>query len=163
MSSRKSSVLESISGVSFPVKSNLSTRFPTELVLRKTSQSGVSVSTVPHQNRSKSERLALSSFHENLEGFEGFPTLIDKAKAAIGISTYGKAFSKDLLRIEVTGPDRPHLTILDLPGLIHSETKQQSASDDCALAIHLVLRDHFHGESPKSLTLLNQSFIASLQ
>jgi hypothetical protein len=47
----------------------------------------------------------------------------------MGISTHGKAFSKDLLRVEVSGPDRPHLTIVDLPGLIHSETKQQSASD----------------------------------
>lgn len=47
----------------------------------------------------------------------------------MGISTHGKAFSKDLLRIKVTGPDRPHLTIVDLPGLIYSETKQQSASD----------------------------------
>lgn len=128
-SSGKSSVLEAVSGVSFPVKSNLSTRFPTELVLRKTSQMGVSVSIVPHQARTESERLALSSFHEKLEGFEGLPNLIENAKAAMGISTHGKAFSKDLLRVEVSGPDRPHLTIVDLPGLIHSETKQQSASD----------------------------------
>ena len=128
-SSGKSSVLEAISGVSFPVKSNLSTRFPTELVLRKTSQIGISVSIVPHQARTESERLALSSFHEKLESFEGLPNLIDNAKAAMGISTHGKAFSKDLLRVEVSGPDRPHLTIVDLPGLIHSETKQRSASD----------------------------------
>ena len=122
-------MLEAISGVSFPIKSNLSTRFPTELVLRKTSQIGISVSIVPHQARTESERLALSSFHEKLEGFEGLPNLIENAKAAMGISTHGKAFSKDLLRVEVSGPDRPHLTIVDLPGLIHSETKQQSASD----------------------------------
>lgn len=128
-SSGKSSVLEAISGVSFPVKSNLSTRFPTELVLRKTSRMGVSVSIVPDQARTESERAALSSFHEKLEGFEGLPTLIENAKAAMGISTHGKAFSKDLLRLVVSGPDRPHLTIVDLPGLIHSETKQQSASD----------------------------------
>ena len=128
-SSGKSSVLEAISGVSFPVKSNLSTRFPTELVLRKTSQMGVTVSIVPHQGRTESERLALSGFHEELEGFEGLPNLIENAKAAMGISTHGKAFSKDLFRVEVSGPDRPHLTIVDLPGLIHSQTKQQSASD----------------------------------
>ncbi|GKZ52108.1 hypothetical protein AbraIFM66951_011902, partial [Aspergillus brasiliensis] len=47
----------------------------------------------------------------------------------MGISTHGKAFSNDLLRVEVSGPDRPHLTIVDLPGLIHSETKHQSAAD----------------------------------
>jgi Dynamin family len=54
-SSGKSSVLEAISGVSFPIKSNLCTRFPTELVLRKTSHIDVSVSIVPHPSRSKSE------------------------------------------------------------------------------------------------------------
>ena len=128
-SSGKSSVLEAISGVSFPTKSNLCTRFPTELVLRKTSHIGVSVSIVPHHSRSESEQLSLGSFHEKLNGFDGLPILIENAKAAMGISTHGKAFSKDLLRIEVSGPDRPHLTIVDLPGLIHSETKQQSASD----------------------------------
>lgn len=128
-SSGKSSVLEAISGVSFPTKSNLCTRFPTELVLRKTSHIGVSVSIVPHYSRSESEQLSLGSFHEKLDGFGGLPTLIESAKVAMGISTHGKAFSKDLLRIEVSGPDRPHLTIVDLPGLIHSETKQQSASD----------------------------------
>ncbi|KAI4219205.1 MAG: hypothetical protein L6R40_008732, partial [Gallowayella cf. fulva] len=128
-SSGKSSVLEAISGVSFPTKSNLCTRFPTELILRKTSHIGVSVSIVPHHSRSESEQLSLSSFHEKLDGFDGLPTLIENSKAAMGISTHGKAFSRDLLRIEVSGPDRPHLTIVDLPGLIHSETKQQSASD----------------------------------
>ncbi len=128
-SSGKSSVLEAISGVSFPIKSNLCTRFPTELVLRKTSQIGVSVKIVPHQSRSEAEQNSLSSFHEELDGFDGLPTLIEKAKAAMGILTHGKAFSKDILRVEVSGPDRPHLTIVDLPGLVHSETKQQSASD----------------------------------
>ena len=128
-SSGKSSVLEAISGVSFPIKSNLCTRFPIELVLRKTSHISVSVSIVPHQSRTKSERLSLGDFHEKLDGFDGLPALIENAKAAMGISMHGRAFSKDLLRVEVSGPDRPHLTIVDLPGLVHSETKQQSASD----------------------------------
>lgn len=128
-SSGKSSVLEAISGVSFPIKSNLCTRFPTELVLRKTPHIGVSVSIVPHHSRSETEQRSLGSFHEKLDDFDGLSTLIENAKAAMGISTHGRAFSKDLLRVEVSGPDRPHLTIVDLPGLIHSETKQQSASD----------------------------------
>ncbi|KAF4772632.1 hypothetical protein HAV15_011069 [Penicillium sp. str.  len=128
-SSGKSSVLEAISGVSFPVKSSLCTRFPTELVLRKNSQVGVRVSIVPHQSRSEAEQHSLSSFCEQLDGFDGLANLIENAKAAMGISTHGKAFSNDLLRVEVSGPDRPHLTIVDLPGLIHSETRQQSAAD----------------------------------
>ncbi|KUL83663.1 hypothetical protein ZTR_11066 [Talaromyces verruculosus] len=128
-SSGKSSVLEAISGVAFPVKSNLCTRFPTELVLRKSSQIGVSVSIVPHPSRSESEQRSLSTFREALDSFDSLPILIENAKSIMGISTHGKAFSNDILRVEVAGPDRPHLTIVDLPGLIHSETKQQSAAD----------------------------------
>lgn len=148
-SSGKSSVLEAISGVSFPIKSNLCTRFPTELVLRKHSQSGVRVSIVPHHSRNEAERESLGCFCEALDGFEGLPMLIEKAKAAMGISTHGKAFANDLLRVEISGPDRPHLTIVDLPGLIHSETKQQSAAD--VQLVQEVVRSYM--QEPRSIIL----------
>ena len=128
-SSGKSSVLEAISGVSFPVKSNLCTRFPTELVLRRTPRTSASVSIVPHESRTEAERKALLAFREELAGFDDLPELIERAKVEMGITAYTKAFAKDILRVEVTGPDHPHLTIVDLPGLIHSETKDQTASD----------------------------------
>ena len=101
----KSSVLEAISGVSFPIKSSLCTQFPTELVLCKSSQEGVRVSIVPHQSRSKSEQQSLGSFSECLESFEGLATLIENAKVGMGILTHRKAFSNDLLCVEVLGPD----------------------------------------------------------
>ncbi|KAI8948961.1 dynamin family protein [Xylaria longipes] len=130
-SSGKSSVLEAISGVPFPVKSNLCTRFPTEVILRRSMLTDVTVSIIPHNQHKKgqAETQALSAFHEKLDGFDGLAGLIDNAKMAMGISMHGKGFSKDLLRIEISGPHHPHLTIVDLPGLIHSETKQQSAWD----------------------------------
>ncbi|KAI1735636.1 dynamin family protein [Xylaria scruposa] len=128
-SSGKSSVLEAISGVPFPVKGNLCTRFPTELILRRSPRTDVTVSIIPHRLHSRLEKESLSAFHETLDGFDGLADLIESAKIAMGISIQGKGFSKDLLRIEISGPHHPHLTIVDLPGLIHSETKQQSASD----------------------------------
>ncbi|KXJ89924.1 P-loop containing nucleoside triphosphate hydrolase protein [Microdochium bolleyi] len=128
-SSGKSSVLEAISGVPFPAQSNLCTRFPTELVLRRTSQVSTRVSIVPHTSRTDSEKAALSSFNEQLQDFDDLSRLLGEAKSAMGISTLGSSFARDLLRVEISGPDRPHLTIVDLPGLIHSETKFQSASD----------------------------------
>ncbi|KAI1490953.1 P-loop containing nucleoside triphosphate hydrolase protein [Biscogniauxia mediterranea] len=128
-SSGKSSVLEAISGVPFPVKSNTCTRFPTEVVLRRAKQTNVTVSIVPHKSLGLSEKNRLSGFHEKLDGFEDLPALIESAKVAMGISMEGTNFSKDLLRVEITGPDRPHLTIVDLPGVIHSQTKQQTAED----------------------------------
>lgn len=128
-SSGKSSILEAISGVSFPVKSNLCTRFPTELVLRRTPYISERVSIVPNEFRPETERKALLAFGEELDGFDNLPHLVKRAKAEMGITAYGRAFAKDILRIEVTGPDQPHLTIVDLPGLIYSETKNQTTSD----------------------------------
>ena len=61
-SSGKNSVLEAISGVSFPVSSNLYTRFPTKLILRRTPTISASVSIVPHDSRSESEQLSLRGF-----------------------------------------------------------------------------------------------------
>ncbi|KAK4159942.1 P-loop containing nucleoside triphosphate hydrolase protein [Cladorrhinum sp. PSN259] len=124
-----SAMLEAISGVSFPIKSNLCTRFPTELILRRALYRSARVSIVPHDERSESEQRALRGFTQELVDLNDLSDLIEKAKGAMGISPHGKAFAKDILRVEVTGPDRPHLTMVDLPGLIHSETKNQSASD----------------------------------
>ena len=128
-SSGKSSVLEAISGVPFPAKSTMCTRFPTELVLRKAKEEGVSVSIVADPGRKIEDRESISKFNGSQDVSDGVPALIEKAKAAMGILPEGKAFARDVLRIEVSGPDRPQLTIVDLPGLIHSPTKQQSAFD----------------------------------
>ena len=40
-----------------------------------------------------------------------------------------RAFSKDVLSIEIEGPSRPQLTLVDLPGLIQSQTKGVTAAD----------------------------------
>jgi len=104
-------------------------RFPTELILRRSSQRTAKVSIVPDGSRRESERQALRGFRETLSGFDRLPDVIELAKSAMGLSAHGRAFSKDILRVEVSGPDRIPLTIVDLPGLIHSQTKQQSTSD----------------------------------
>ncbi|CDM32747.1 unnamed protein product [Penicillium roqueforti FM164] len=86
---------------------------------------------------SDTEQHSLSSFCESLNDFNGLTELIENAKAAIGISTYRKAFSNNLLRVKVSGLDRPHLTIINLPGLIYLETQQQSAADIQLIVLHL--------------------------
>lgn len=128
-SSGKSSVLEAISGITFPSKDNLCTRFATEVILRKAPQTSVAVRIVPSQTRSESECSRLSEFSEALDDLSQFAAIVDKAKDAMGISATTSAFSNDVLRVEVSGPDRPQLTIVDLPGLIHSENKLQSSAD----------------------------------
>ncbi len=40
-----------------------------------------------------------------------------------------RAFAADVLSIEICGPGLPQLTLVDLPGLIHSRNKAQSQAD----------------------------------
>ena len=128
-SSGKSSVLEAISGIPFPTRDNMCTRFATEVILRRAPTAGVSVAIVPSESRTDSERQSLLDFHEPLTALEDLPALIDKAKVAMGLAEMTKAFAEDVLRVEISGPDRPHLTIVDLPGLIHAENKIQTTAD----------------------------------
>lgn len=128
-SSGKSSVLQAISGLSFPRKDNLCTRFATEVILRRVSAKGISVSIVPGHDRSATDRERLSNFRFSLLNASDFASLFEKAKVIMGLTEHGSAFSKDILRVEISGPSQPQLTIVDLPGLIHSESKSQTAHD----------------------------------
>ncbi|KAK5745227.1 hypothetical protein LTS12_023200 [Elasticomyces elasticus] len=128
-SAGKSSVLEAVSGVRFPSKDNLCTRFATELILRRSSRSNVTVAINPSDERSVEEKEALRSFKAPTSSIDDFPALVEAAKDAMGLSSPARAFSSDILRVEVSGSDQPNLTLVDLPGLFHAESKQQSAND----------------------------------
>jgi GTPase SAR1 family protein len=128
-SSGKSSVLEAISGIPFPTKDNLCTRFATEVVLRRTSVEQVSVTITPSPGREQDEAQKLQQFNTTLSDLKMFGEVLEGAKTAMGVVDGGSAFTDDVLRVDISGPDRPHLTIVDLPGLIHSHNKFQSTQD----------------------------------
>ena len=128
-SSGKSSLLEAISGVPFPRKDNLCTRFATEVILRRAPSQGLAISLVPGNDRSIADRDRLSSFRHSLRSRDDFPMLFEQAKEAMGLTGLGNAFSRDILRVEILGPQQPQLTIVDLPGMIHSENRSQTTQD----------------------------------
>ena len=119
-SSGKSSVLEAVSGVRFPTKDQLCTRFATELILRRSVSSSVDIKIRPSQDRSEDDKAKLLAFKAPSDDIEQFPLLIEAAKEAIGIDMNDKRFSEDVLSVELSGPSQPHLTLVDLPGLFHS-------------------------------------------
>ena len=148
-SSGKSSVLEAVSGVRFPTKDNLCTRFATELILRRGPEVKVTVGITPGEDRSEDDKTALSGFKFKDASIEDFPSLVESAKEAMGLKANVRAFSSDVLRVEVTGPSQPHLTLVDLPGLIHAENKQQSV-EDVSLVTSLV---KMYMAQPRSIIL----------
>ncbi|KAF9777043.1 hypothetical protein IL306_004686 [Fusarium sp. DS 682] len=130
-SAGKSSVLEAISGMTFPIKDGLCTRFVTELILRRAQEESIKVSITPGEMRfgEDKERLEKWQPEASIEK-DGLEAVTDEAKCAMAAhSNSSGEFFQDTLRIELTGPGKPHLTMVDLPGLFKQGNREQSADD----------------------------------
>ncbi|KAK8015118.1 hypothetical protein PG990_008414 [Apiospora arundinis] len=128
-SSGKSSVLEAISRVRFPVDDKLCTRFPTELVLRTNDKTKIEVH-IQRQDQSPANGGDMP-FSDIAFNKEALPEIIKNAKQKILPGDTG--FSEDVLRVEISGPDVPSLTLVDLPGFYHSEDNDQSSAGRVAV------------------------------
>lgn len=125
-SSGKSSVLEAITGLGFPTKDDVCTRFATELILRRTPSSGVTATIRPDPERAESQKERLRAFNSPTVSLSQFADIVSSAEDFIGVGQDGQRFSKDVLRVEVSGPTQPHLTLVDLPGLYHAPDEFQN-------------------------------------
>lgn len=148
-SAGKSSVLEAVSELSLPTKDNLCTRFATELVLRRDARSKVNVSIRPGQERSEEEKEKISKWSVDVESNDlNVGAIIEQAKEVMGLSD-SKVFSTDTLRVEVCGPNQPHLTMIDLPGLFRAGNSEQSVND--AAIVRKMVRSYMG--RPRSILL----------
>jgi hypothetical protein len=64
----------------------------------------------PNANRTEAEQAALRSFSRTMTDFNELPKLIDEATEKMGLS-HDSAFSKDVLSIEICGPNRAQLYV----------------------------------------------------
>ncbi|CEI68181.1 unnamed protein product [Fusarium venenatum] len=130
-SAGKSSVLEAISGRTFPIKDGLCTRFATELILRRSQEEGIKVSIIPGETRVGDDKERLERWQPRARVKEdGLKAVTDEAKQAMATDSSSTGdFFQDTLRIELTGPEMPHLTMVDLPGLFRRGSTEQSADD----------------------------------
>ena len=91
--------------MSFPTKDNLCTRFPTELILRRSPSSGVNVRIIPSPDRPSAEKKRLEDVkytHNVLE----ISRAVEEAKEAMGLNGNEKVFSTDILRVEISQHSR---------------------------------------------------------
>ncbi|KAF7952298.1 uncharacterized protein EAE97_001795 [Botrytis byssoidea] len=134
-SAGKSSVLEALTEIPFPRNDNLCTRFATEISLRNAETKTLTIKIIPDDERPPKEQAMIKEFVESITDFEDLPRIMDLAMEAMGISANldpnapPRAFARDVLSIEFCGPDCPQLTLVDLPGLIASETVEATAAD----------------------------------
>lgn len=136
-SAGKSSVLEALTEIPFPRNDNLCTRFATEIILRRAAADSLTIKVIPDTDRTAKDQDHIRGFSECITDFAELPNVMDKAMAIMGIDTSAsgnnsRAFAKDVLSVlsvEIEGPSRPQLTLVDLPGLIQNETKGITEAD----------------------------------
>lgn len=150
-----SSVLEALTEIPFPRNDNLCTRFATEIILRRGNKNSLTIKVIPDPSRPAPVLDSIRRFKESITDFEELPSLMNKAMEIMGIDSdlasnpNSRAFAKDVLSIEIEGPARPQLTLVDLPGLIQTETKGVTKADVSLVA---EITDHYISQ-PRTICL----------
>lgn len=160
-SSGKSSVLEAISGLGFPQKENLCTRFATELILRRAPQESLTVSINPDDDCSVDEKARLRGFQPRKLALEHVSEIIRDAENFMGIGRDGRQFSKDVLRIQLQGPEQPHLTLVDLPGLYHAHDESQD--EEGVGFVESLVSSYMHNKRSVILAIISAKSDIALQ
>ncbi|KAI0456741.1 interferon-induced GTP-binding protein Mx2 [Xylaria acuta] len=146
-SSGKSSLLESLTGFAFPRATGLCTRYATQITCRREAQEGVNVSIIPRPDADETLKAGLAQFRRRLSKLENeqLTTIFKEANEAMGIrketdtDTAGLgAFSQDILKIEISGPDQSHLTVIDVPGIFRVPTPGLTTETDLVLVQNMV-------------------------
>ncbi|KYG40913.1 hypothetical protein M433DRAFT_159716 [Acidomyces richmondensis BFW] len=134
-STGKSSVLEGITGLPFPRKDGVCTRFATEIMLTHTEEEIHALAEIiPSPLRSEEAKMELIAYKREISDFNELPEIIAEAGAMMGVrgfgeSNVGPSFTQDVLRIKVSGSIGLHLTVVDLPGLIAVPSDDQTEAD----------------------------------
>lgn len=150
-SSGKSSVLEAITGVPFPRSSGMCTKFPTQINLRKAPRQSFAVSLVPAVERSQADRARFAKFPEIVRGETDLAVIVKRAEQTIwpnGPSV--NSASKDTLTLDFSGPKKDYLTLVDLPGIIHTSAGNVTGEEEVKAIRDLAMH---YMSNPRSIIL----------
>ncbi|XP_015672413.1 interferon-induced GTP-binding protein Mx isoform X2 [Protobothrops mucrosquamatus] len=103
-SSGKSSVLEALSGVALPRGSGIVTRCPLELKMKK-------------KNNTKEWKGKMMYLETEVELKDPSEVEVAVRRAQNAIAGEGLSISNKLITLEISSPDVPDLTLIDLPGI----------------------------------------------
>jgi hypothetical protein len=110
----------------------------------------LTIKVIPDSERPPHEQDQIKCFGEAITDFDELPVVMERATALIGIDKAAdsigtlRAFAKDTLSVEIQGPQRPQLTLVDLPGIIQSGTKDASEED---VSLVSAITEHYISQS----------------
>ncbi|KAK2053608.1 vacuolar sorting protein VPS1, partial [Colletotrichum caudatum] len=129
-STGKSSLLQSLTDIPFPVGTGCCTRFATRIVSRRTapgSTNAVKITIVDPEVTDVFDYPSNDSYKDYLYtsdrlGVDEFKEIMDEISTKYmgirrGQGVLAKNFATQVLRIELSGPTRSHFSILDVPGI----------------------------------------------
>ena len=102
---------------------------------------------IPDVKRPSIAQTSIRAFKESITDFDELPKIMASAMVIMGIAntsdataTPSRATVRNTLSVEMEGPPRPQLTLVDLPGLIQTETRGVTKQD-----VNLVaeITDHY--------------------
>ncbi|KAF4983038.1 hypothetical protein FZEAL_1463 [Fusarium zealandicum] len=149
-SSGKSSLLQSLTGIPFPVNSGCCTRWPTRIVSRRTkpgTKDSFRITIEPPEVRIPGMKPApedMGKFVPEEGEFltkETFIETVNEVSHWMGISTgigpNRKNFASEVLKVELSGPSRTYFSILDLPGTFRNSSKVNK-EDPCQVEAMII-------------------------
>ncbi|KAJ4326279.1 hypothetical protein N0V84_003145 [Fusarium piperis] len=141
-SAGKSSVLESLTGFHFPRSVTLCTRHATEIICRREETKNIVISIQPADpNNVEAQKFRRETKDLNAQEFA---QIFEDAAKVMGIKSgsdddsTGSAFSRDILRVEISGPNEDHLTVIDVPGMFENVTPGVTTKEDIGLVKDMV-------------------------
>ncbi|EXJ75299.1 uncharacterized protein A1O5_01995 [Cladophialophora psammophila CBS 110553] len=126
-SSGKSSVLEAISGLSFPRGEFTCTKFVTELRFRPGNVESINIEIVPDTGRSPDDQARLRNARFKSRRLSELGQIVKEAEKWLLGGRGG--FASDVLKVEVVRPHQQPLTLIDTPGLIASHNEGREYID----------------------------------
>ncbi|KAI0394840.1 interferon-induced GTP-binding protein Mx2 [Xylariaceae sp. FL0594] len=150
-SSGKSSVLESLTGFAFPRAAGLCTRYATQITCRRDAREFVSISIIPRPNADEGLKAKLLAFQRELKELDNdhLAQVFQDANTTMGLRmgiegsdamTCEGAFSEDILKIEISGQNQYHLTVIDVPGIFRVATPGLTTESDVLMVRNMVKR-----------------------
>ncbi|KAL4882463.1 P-loop containing nucleoside triphosphate hydrolase protein [Aspergillus karnatakaensis] len=119
--SGKSSVIEAISGIEVPYGETDSDRttFATEYIIQRRSEPSMKVwiEAAPFNGNHGEMKQVLAVPTVGRSPSDDLPEILQKAKELMGAPT----ITEDILKVEIAGPKRPDVILVDLPGLYNDQ------------------------------------------